>query len=251
MTTDSALLTDLLQESLTPSLASTHNSFNAILEVQELSDGEYKDVCAIFRASRDSLDIELGEEKDQEHPEDMTALATVTKELKAINRQNIVLLGERISKAREILRYSEKGFKQWLHLVFGSHSTGYNYLNYFELHNSLPKEHLKNKLEEMPAKAAYVLASKDASIDQKVDIIETHYTEQAKNIISHVKATLSSDEDKNLINPIDKLLDTLEKTVTKLFKMKEAFDDDQKQKILHILNNAENNFNYLDDIQSN
>lgn len=214
------------------------NSFNTIQEVQELSDGEYKDVCNIFRVTVDSLDVE----SNKEHPQNMMELVTVTKEIKAINRQNIVLLGERISKAQELLRYSEKGFKQWLHLVFGSYSTGYNYLNYFDLHNSLTKEHLKNKLEEMPAKAAYILASKDAPIDQKIDIIETHYTEQAKNIIAHVRETLSLDEDKKSINPIDKLLDSLEKTTGKLFKMKEALDDNQKQKILNIINDVTNYF---------
>ena len=178
---------------------------------------------------------------------DINELKRLTKELKAISKQGVILIGERIAKAREILKkYKEQSFRDWLTLTYGSFKSGYNYVSFYDLHESLP-DHLKGKFKEMPAKAAYVLASKDAPIERKAEIVEHHASEPAQNIITLIQETLGSDQARksNRKPAIDKILDSLESETSSLVRRKDQLDAGQIQRAKFIVEQLSSLFDSL------
>jgi hypothetical protein len=229
------LATNFLQRakpSSVPAPRSPINSFDAMFSIQELNE---QDSHAIEKILVDGYEPGLFSEETVEV--DISDLKKITKELMAINKQGLILIGERISKARDILKkYKEKSFRDWLKLTYGSFKTGYNYISFFDLYTALP-DHLKGKLKEMPAKAAYVLASKVAPIDRKAAIVESHASEPAQNIITLIQETFGSDlSRKSSRKPlIDKILISLEKETSKLVQKKEFLDAGQKQRAQYLV----------------
>lgn len=208
------------------------NSFDAMFSVQELNEQEGR---AIEKILVDGYEPGLFSEDTVQV--DASDLKKITKELKAISKQGAILIGERISKARDILKkYKEQSFREWLKMTYGSFKTGYNYISFFDLYTALP-DHLKGKLKEMPAKAAYVLASKEASIERKAEIVENHASEPAQNIITLIQETFGSDRARksNRKPLIDKILNSLEKETSKLIRRKEFIDAGQKQRAQYLI----------------
>ena len=206
--------------------------FNGLFNVQELNEKENR---AIEKILVDGYEPGFFGEETVEV--DTNELKRITKELKAISKQGVILIGERIAKAREILKkYKEQSFRDWLTLTYGSFKSGYNYVSFYDLHESLP-DHLKGKLKEMPAKAAYVLASKDAPIERKAEIVEHHASEPAQNIITIIQETLGTDQARksNRKPVIDKILNSMEKEVLKLSRRKEYMDPGQKQRMQDLI----------------
>src|ERR1700677_3684402 len=69
---------------------------------------------------------------DQEK-EDLEALTAITSEVKAITNQAVILHGERIKRAQEILKkYRDGAFTAWLFATYGNRQTPYNFLQYYE-----------------------------------------------------------------------------------------------------------------------
>jgi uncharacterized protein UPF0137 len=193
------------------------NSFDAMFAVQELNE---KDSRAIEKILVDGY--EPGVLSEEVLESNVVELKQITQELKAINTQGGILVGERISKARGIFKnYREQSFRDWLKLTYGSLKTGYNYLSFFDLYVALPED-LKVKLREMPARAAYILASRDAPIERKAEIVENHALEPAKNIITVIQETLGHNNiKKRTKNPvIDQVLHSMKRDVNKLARMK-------------------------------
>lgn len=189
------------------------NSFDAMFPVQDLNTQESDAI--------DKLLIEAQEpglfpaEIVLKHAAE---LKTLTKELKAIDKQRLIMIGERISKARKILdNYKEHSFREWLKLTYGSFKTGYNYISFFDLYTALPED-LKPLLKKMPAKAAYVLASRNAPIEKKAAIIEIHGTESAQKIITAIQTTFAPTQARksNRRPAIDQILTALENQTFKL-----------------------------------
>lgn len=147
------------------------SSFSGIFRVTPLSEMEQealKNILGQFR--EDNQDISL----------DFRALALITSEVKAINNQAAILHGERIKKAQEILKkYRDGAFSAWLIATYGNRQTPYNFLQYYELYNAIPKK-LQPKIDEMPKQAVYTLASREGSLDTKEEIIK-NYSGQSKN----------------------------------------------------------------------
>ncbi|MEI8301336.1 MAG: CT583 family protein, partial [Chlamydiota bacterium] len=72
--------------------------------------------------------------------QDLEELCKITSEVKAINNQAVLLHGERIKKAQQILKHYKIGaFSSWLIAVYGNRSTPYNFLQYYEFYISLSK----------------------------------------------------------------------------------------------------------------
>lgn len=106
---------------------------------------------------------------------DIEQLKTITAEIRSIQKQSALLIGERIGKAREILKKYRHGattFTQWLSNTFSSRRTAYNCLAYYELYCALPGEKLKKQMQTMSHKAVYILASRTGSWEKKIDIVE-------------------------------------------------------------------------------
>ena len=87
--------------------------------------------------------------------QDLNSLIALTSEVKAINNQAAILHGERIKKAQTILtRYKDGAFTTWLMAAYGNRQTPYNFLQYYEFHEKLPKP-IRPLLEAMPRQAIY------------------------------------------------------------------------------------------------
>lgn len=205
------------------------NSFSSLFDVQELSNDE--------KECLESFLITDNPEVEKLKIFDFKELQKITQEVKAIKRQELILIGEKISLARDIFKkYKEKGFRDWLLSIFGSFKTGYNYLSFYDLYKLLP-ELLRNKLKLMPAKAAYILASKPGSIEQKAQIIEEHSKKPAQFIIDIICELYQKKPEKK--SEIDKNLLLIEKNINKIFHSNHKFSEHQKHRILKIIRELE------------
>ncbi len=121
---------------------------------------------------------------------DFESLRLLNCEIKNINAQSILLHGERIRKAQEILKkYREGAFTAWLIETYGNRQTPYSILQYCELYHMLPSEGLKKKLEAIPRKAAYTLAGRTGEMHLKRRILEDHSNEGQKDLIMIIQDT--------------------------------------------------------------
>lgn len=163
------------------------NPFTSIFETSELDE---KITNAIDRLMLEMVTPELASDEEQIR-KDTIQIKTITAEVKAIEKQGILLIGERLYKAREILgKYGRKGndgFSSWLKIAFKHFSTAYNAISYYELYKALPKLDLQARLKEMPNKAAYALASRKGAIEQKAEIIEKYADLRADEILTIIQ----------------------------------------------------------------
>ena len=148
-----------------------HNSFRAMFDPHELAETEILHLKNIF--SQSAADSTFEEEIDR----DFSQLVQITSELKAIQKQAVILVGERICAVRDIFkRHGGEGigFTAWLSLAFNAKKTAYNAMAYFELYSTLPTDDLKVKMKQMPVKVSYVLASRTAPDKLKFSIIDSY-----------------------------------------------------------------------------
>lgn len=187
--------------------ARTHsiNAFNALFAVQELAEGESRVIERILTQG-----FEPGTHSEERIDDDAVEIKRLTKELKAIKRQEMVLIGERIARAREIFKkYKKRSFRDWMDFTFGSFKTGYNYLAFYDLYISFPEE-LRISLKAMPAKAIYVLASRKAPLEQKIEIVRSRSQDRSEDLIAYIRSVLGDEGPKEPTTP--KILSMLEKT---------------------------------------
>lgn len=156
------------------------SSFSGVFRVAPLNDRE-KDVLYSL--------LHQYKNETQEIGEDLTMLSALTAEVKAINNQAVILHGERIKKAQNILKnYQDGAFTAWLIATYGNRQTPYNFLQYYELYTSLP-EHLHPKLDEMPRQAVYSLASRTGDEDQKRKIIQNYAGQPKQELLELIRDT--------------------------------------------------------------
>ena len=170
--------------------------------VERSSAGELSSFSGIFRVApltekeKETLISLLTQYKadEQEISDDLFQLSALTAEVKAINNQAVILHGERIKKAQEILKnYQDGAFSAWLMATYGNRQTPYNFLQYFELHTSLPTT-LHNKLDEMPRQAVYSLASRNGSQEEKERIIDTYSGQPKQELLKLIRETFPLSE---------------------------------------------------------
>ncbi|MEX0961399.1 MAG: CT583 family protein [Simkaniaceae bacterium] len=124
---------------------------------------------------------------------DIQKITHITAEVKSISKQGVILIGERIHNAREILKKYGEGqatFTEWLKQTFGSVRTAYNTLSYFDFYSKLPSETLREKLKTLPLKAAYILASRSGELEKKVEIISSYKGSKPNDLIEEIRKNL-------------------------------------------------------------
>ncbi|HSX26603.1 MAG TPA: CT583 family protein [Chlamydiales bacterium] len=162
--------------------------------VERSNNGELSSFSGVFRLSALSEAEKLALEtilKDFRYDEfydvdpDLKALTTITSEVKAITNQAVILHGERIKRAQEILKkYRDGAFTAWLFNTYGNRQTPYNFLQYYEFHNLVPQA-LHTKLDQMPRQVVYSLASRTGPQEKKEAIVN-NYTGQPKKELLHL-----------------------------------------------------------------
>lgn len=169
-------MTNLVERSSSGNLS----SFSGVFRIAPLNDREKEALISLLTQYKN---------EEQEIDKDLTLLFALTAEVKAINNQAILLHGERIKKAQEILKnYRDGAFSAWLVATYGNRQTPYNFLQYYELYTSLP-DNLHPKLDEMPRQAIYSLASREGEQGQKELIIKNYNGEPKQELLKIIRET--------------------------------------------------------------
>lgn len=221
-----ALATQSMQGNLT--------SFSGIFGFSELSNTEKETISELFKKFS---------AQDQDYNEDLKQLITLTSEVKAINNQALILHGERIKAAQEILtKYRDGAFTTWLVNTYGNRQTPYNFLQYYEFYITIPQA-LRPLLEVMPKQAIYTLASREGSIEDKQNIVQNYQGESKKELIEIIRDTFPiSEKDKRkqsigigMINQLEKFRQSVKSNLPHLSsKQKETMSNliDEIKKML-------------------
>ncbi|MBM3191742.1 MAG: hypothetical protein FJZ63_03695, partial [Chlamydiae bacterium] len=115
-------------------------------------------------------------------------------EVKAINNQAIILHGERIKKAQNILKsYKDGAFSSWLITVYGNRSTPYNFLQYYEFYISLSKM-LQKHIDLMPKQAIYTLATRQGPLEDKEKFILGYQGQTKSQLLAEIRRLFPLDE---------------------------------------------------------
>lgn len=204
------------------------SSFRSLFAVKELSREERELIGKL-------LEAHVFSDNEKRFEQDLRDLTQITAELKSIEKQAVVLVGERIAKAREILKHygDKQTFTQWLDTTFQSRKTAYNALAFYDLYQELSTEDLREQFKKMPMKASYILASRQGALDVKEGVIKSYSGESQQETIEAIQEKLPLDQGDKRVKQAGKntLVDDLEKVITKLGKQKEHFSYEDLEKI--------------------
>lgn len=183
------------------------SSFSGVFRVSALNSQEKENL--------EKMLIDFRSEENYDVEQDLNALLVITSEVRAIINQAVILHGERIKKAQEILKgYKEGAFTAWLIETYGNRQTPYNFLQYYEFYTSMP-ETLHEKIDQMPRQAVYTLASRTGEIEKKEEVVKNYNGEAKQELLSMIRSLFPlSETDKRAINYANQAL-----TVLKRLKM--------------------------------
>ncbi len=176
----------------------------------------------------------IGALKEEQIKKDSTVLTQLTSELRGIGKQGVFLMGERVLKAREILKpYKGGTFTRWLTKTFGTRKTGYNALSYYELFQDLPNKDIREKFMKIPLSAAYVLASREGKLEKKVSLINDFSGEKQSNIIASIKKKFPTDKKGGRSSTIstESLINLIFSSLEKLESKKDFFSLENKKRL--------------------
>lgn len=223
----SAKMTTLAKQSATGQLT----SFSGIFGFSDLTQHEKSHLERILvEYAIDDDDIS----RDLEH------LASITSEVKAINNQAILLHGERIKRAHNILtKYKDGAFTAWLISAYGNRQTPYNFLQYYEFYEALPK-FLKPKVDAMPRQAIYTLASRQGSFEKKQSIISNYNGETKAELLQRIRKVFPLDvEDKRRENFGEGAIKSLARLYATLKVKRGELSRQQKRSLNQLLDNIQ------------
>lgn len=208
------------------------NNFNSIFDIKPLDASESNRIELLL--VENYLPGIMPEESVEK---DLHSLKAITSEIRSIGRQGTILMGERVYKAREILKnYREGTFLKWIDSTFGTRRTGYNVLSYFELHRDLPDLELKEKFKKLSLKSAYLLANRKGGLEIKANIVQEYkecgYKEFSK--IIQEKLPTSEKDKRAKRNSIDRLVTLMQNSVKELSKKKNNLKDSHKKSLNEI-----------------
>ncbi len=162
------------------------SSFSGVFRVHPISDQEQSSIAELLRSYQGDAAISI--------EDDLQILCNLTSEIKAISNQAAILHGERIKKAQTLFKnYRDGAFSAWLLSTYGNRQTPYNFLQYYEFYHSLPSE-LLPKLDEMPRQAVYTLASRDAPLEKKKEMLQNYRGETKNELLELIRQTFPLEE---------------------------------------------------------
>ena len=216
-------------------LVTTTNTFTSIFDPKSLDQQEEEKIRKFLSENLEFKD--LCKEKDYVRLDrDFEQIKILTSEIKAIQKQNLVLLGERIHEVRLIFKsYKEGTFTKWLKITFNSKQTGYNILAYYEFFKSLPAD-LQDVFKRLPQKAAYTLASRDGSLEKKISILRDLDLIDSETLLLAIRERLPiANEDRRKTKGTEALLlNLIFKNTQSLFSIKESLSEESKEKLIAI-----------------
>jgi len=123
--------------------------------------------------------------------------------------------------------------------TYGNRQTPYNFLQYYDLYQTVPSP-LLPKLDEMPRQAAYTLASRDGSFDLKKEIIQNYQGETKQVLLEQIRKSFPLPEkDKRSQNHGLNLIKSLTRITQFLEENKVTLSSQHQKKTLELLHNLE------------
>jgi len=204
------------------------SSFSGVFRIAALNEKEKHAIESILKSHRsnDSYDIDS----------DFAALSAITSEVKAIANQAVILHGERIKRAQEILKkYRDGAFTAWLFATYGNRQTPYNFLQYYEFYTAMPSS-LHPLIDQMPRQAVYSLASRSGTMERKEAIVKSYSGQAKQEFLKLIRIEFPlAEDDKRLphlathaIQFLKRARDTLKNPLCNL-------GDSEKEKVRHLL----------------
>lgn len=155
------------------------SGFHGLFQEPELS--------ALEEQSLRGLLLEFQDAEGKTLERDLLRLRQITKEIKAIHTQSLLLHGERIKQAQELLKaYKEGAFTRWLLTTYGNRQTPYNFLQFYEFFQTLTLEQ-KKRAEELPRQAIYSLATRKGSLQEKQQFLLTAEGKTKKVLLEEIR----------------------------------------------------------------
>ncbi len=170
---------------------------------------------------------------DQQSTEhDLSQLLAITAEVKAIHHQAVLLHGERIKKARELLKnYREGAFSSWLVATYGNRQTPYNFLQYFEFYEVLAPS-LQKRVLEMPRQAVYTLAARQGSQKDKEQVLIDYKGENKIELLLLIRERFPLDEqDKRRQSVAESFLRSIERAIRELNRRSQSLSAKERVRL--------------------
>lgn len=202
-------------------------SFSGVFSVTELNTQEKENLEELLNEyATENVDVS----------QDFSSLVSITSEVKAINNQAAILHGERIKKAQTILKqYHDGAFTAWLIATYGNRQTPYNFLQYYEFYNAVSQD-LRTQIEIMPRQAIYTLASRDAPLKDKQQIVKNYSGQTKAELLSLIRERFPlEDEDQRKQSIADSALQALKKVFNQLDRKNLKLTRKQKRQLNEIL----------------
>lgn len=175
---------------------------------------------------------------------DLKELSQITSEVRSIQKQGIILVGERVQKVKNIFQkypVFEKLFTKWVSFAFGSIKTAYNALSFYELYQQLPDDQLKQKFKSMPAKTSYILASRKGEIDDKISIIEAYDGQTHDEVFETIQEKFPLQEsDKRKSDHQDRIIKKIANMTNYLTRSDKKFNKTNQEMVLRIIEQLTN-----------
>lgn len=210
-------------------LINQSNSFNSVFDIKPLDELEARRIEKLLVDN-----FQPGKISEEQTALDTEQLKSITADIKAIGRQGIVLIGERVHKAKELLKpYKDGTFTKWLESTFGTRKTGYNMLAYYDLYKSLPHDELRERFKKIPQRVAYILASRDGDIEKKVEIIRDSNGRSQEDLVLLIQETfpVASGDKRVGKDANSKLIVEIREVMTKLRKRKGSLTEWNKKEL--------------------
>lgn len=163
------------------------SSFSGVFRLTPLNEQEKGELQNILHSYKENDTYAIDS--------DLTELSAITSEVKAITNQAVILHGERIKKAQEILKkYRDGAFTAWLFAIYGNRQTPYNFLQYYEFYSQTPQD-LHPKIDQMPRQAVYSLASRNGSLERKLEIVSNYTGQPKQELLKIIRHEFPLDEE--------------------------------------------------------
>jgi hypothetical protein len=196
----------------------------------ELSDQEKTSIQKIL--VDDYMPGTISEDLVSRHVEQLT---NITKQIKCISAQSVLLHGERIKQAQDLLsNYREGAFTKWLMNTYGNRQTPYSMLRYYEFYQSSPKE-FRSIIESAPKKCVYLLASREGDHSKKLDLIKEHGKSPQSDLLILIQTAFPIQESDKRKPLNTSTIESMSKLCKKLESRSKYISDEDRMEIQKLI----------------
>ncbi len=207
------------------------SSFAGVFKLIPLQNAEVEQLKELVETYKEGM-------ADTEH--DLEELLSITSEVKAINSQAIILHGERIQRAQQLLKnYKDGAFSTWLIYAYGNRQTPYNFLQYYESYKTVSQP-LKERLSDLPRQAIYTLATRQGDLMLKEELIRSYQGESKEVFLERIRNAFPlSLEDRRRVTVADQIAISLERLVLKAKNSPLKLSQIEKKRLFTLIDDLE------------